>query len=166
MRLAIALAVVMGLMLLMEQSAHWQRLMAPLNIGLAQATEFLLRQMELPVTRHGAVLAHPDGFSYRITYVCAGIRPAALILVTLLIMPASWASRIAGLAVALVGIEALNLLRLVHLYWTGVVDREAFHVAHRLTWNIIAVVAVLIFLAVWLAITGQRRATQQRIPLL
>ena len=163
MRLAIALAVVMGLLISMEHSAHWQGWMTPLNVGLAQATELLLGQMDLPVARHGAVLAHPDGFSYRIGYVCAGIRPAVLVLVTLLIVPASWTARIIGLAVALVGIEALNLLRLVHLYWTGVVDPDAFHVAHRLTWNIIAVVAVSVFLAAWLAICGRRRATQQRI---
>jgi exosortase/archaeosortase family protein len=162
-RLAIALAVVMGFLVMMEQSVHWQRLLEPVNAGLAHATEIVLRHMQMPVARHGTVLAHPDGFSYRITYVCAGIRPALLILITLLVMPASWTSRIAGMCVAVAGIEILNLLRLVHLYWTGVTDPNAFQMAHRVTWNIVAVIAVLVFLAVWLGISGERRLSKARI---
>jgi exosortase/archaeosortase family protein len=162
-RLAIALAGVMGLFVMLEQSSQWQHLFEPLNVCLAQATERVLQYMEMPVTRRGAVLMHPDGFSYRITYVCSGFRPAALIAVTLLVVPASGWIRLCGLLVAVIGIEALNLCRLVHLYWTGVVDAESFFVAHRVIWNIVAIIAGIGFLAVWIHLTGRNtRHAQQR----
>lgn len=153
-RLAIALAIAMGLLITMEQSQDWQRLLEPVTLGLARATELVLRHMEIPVSRHASVLVHPDGFSYRITYVCSGIRPAVLIAVTLLLTPATWPSRLLGFCIAVVGIEALNLFRLVHLYWTGVLNPDAFFLAHRVTWNIVAVITVIGFLALWLYVTG------------
>lgn len=163
-RLAIALAGVMGLFVMLEQSQEWQRLFEPLNLALAQATERVLRHLDMAVARHGTVLMHPDGFSYRITYVCSGFRPAALIAATLLAVPASLWSRLVGLFLAVAGIEVLNLCRLVHLYWTGVADAEAFFVAHRVVWNIVAIIAVIGFVAVWLHMNGwsNRHAHRKR----
>lgn len=163
MRLAVALAGAMGLMLMMEQWPYWQQYFEPVNSGLAQATELVLRHMHIPVARHGSVLAHPEGFSYRITYVCSGLRPAVLILVTLLAVPASWMARVIGVGVALVGIEALNLLRLAHLYWTGVANPDAFEVTHRVFWNAIAIAAVIVFLTAWLAISAVHGAPREHV---
>jgi len=154
-RLAFGLAGAMGFFVLMEHFPAWQPLFEPVNQSLARSAEQVLRYMEVPVARSGAVLAHPDGFSYRITYVCSGLRPFVLIAVTLLLVPGSWRSRITGMCVALVGIEALNLLRLVHLYLAGSADANAFFVAHRITWNIIAIVAVIAFLIAWLGVAGR-----------
>ncbi len=151
-RLGLGLAGVIAVLVLLEQVPELQRPLEPVNLGLAWATELLLQYLDVPVTRQGAILMHPDGFSYRITYVCSGLRPAALIAVTLLIVPATWLSRLAGVCVAVVGIEALNLVRLVHLYWTGVMDPDAFFIAHRVTWNIVTVVAVVAYLALWIGV--------------
>lgn len=149
-RLAAGLALVLGGLVALELAPWAHPWFEPVNIGLARATEWLLGALDLPVARRGAVLAHPDGFGYRITYVCSGLRPIAIIVVTVLLAPATPAWRMAGLTLGVVGVEALNLLRLVHLYWTGVTDPEAFVVAHRVTWNVVAVAAVAGFLLWWL----------------
>ncbi len=149
-RLALGLAGVIGALLLLEQAPELQRLLEPVNVGLARATEWLIQRLDLPVARQGAILRHPDGFSYRITTACSGLRPAALIAVTLLMVPATWFSRLSGVGMALAGIEALNLGRLVHLYWVGAVDPDAFFMAHRVTWNIVAIAAIVGFLALWI----------------
>ena len=156
-RLALGLAGVIAALLLLEQAPGLQRLLEPVNLGLARATEWLIQRLDLPVARQGAILTHPDGFSYRITTVCSGLRPAVLIVVTLLMVPATWFWRLSGACMALVGIEALNLGRLVHLYWVGVVNPDAFFMAHRVTWNIVAIAAVVGFLAAWLYLSQGRR---------
>jgi exosortase/archaeosortase family protein len=143
----------------LELAPALHRAFEPLNIGIARATEWLLLQLGIPVSRSDAVLAHPDGFSYRITYVCSGLRPIAIIAVTLLIVPVSRGWRLTGLALGVMGVEALNLCRLVHLYWLGVVDPDAFFTAHRVTWNIVAIVMVAGFLLLWLR--GSRRHEEE-----
>ncbi len=74
------------------------------------------------------MLAHPDGFGYRIDYLCAGIQPAALMAATLLLLRAAWTQRAIGILVALVGVELFNIARLVHLYLLGVHWPEGFDV--------------------------------------
>ncbi|GMQ74956.1 MAG: hypothetical protein BMS9Abin01_0199 [Gammaproteobacteria bacterium] len=164
-RLALGLAGVIAVLVLLEQAPELQRPLEPVNLGLARATELLLQYLDMPVARQGAILIHPDGFSYRITYVCSGFRPIALVAVTLLMVPATWLSRLTGVSVAVVGIEALNLGRLVHLYWTGVVDPDAFFMAHRVTWNIVTVVAVIGYLALWLYLSQRRHRGERPHPM-
>ena len=158
-RLAAGLGGVLLMLVLLELAPALHQSFEPVNIGLAQATEWLLRQLEIPVARRNAILSHPDGFSYRITYVCSGLRPIAIIAVTLLVVPAAWSWRLTGLALGVVGVEALNLCRLVHLYWVGVVEPDAFFTAHRVTWNVVAIVMVAGFLLMWLR--GSRRRLEE-----
>ena len=148
------LAGVVGVLLVMELAPDLQRLLDPVNLLLAQAVEILVTRMDMAVTRSGTVLMHPDGFGYRIDYVCSGFRPFVLIAITILFVRATWAQRIAGILIALVGIEAINVGRLVHLYWLGVHWPEAFSVAHEVVWNVVAVLAVLAYLGAWLALRG------------
>ena len=166
LRAGFALATVMVALAAVELTPHVQRLFEPINLALARATELALASLDMPVSRSGAVLAHPDGFSYRITYVCSGVRPAILIGVALLAVPASWRARVAGFAAALVVLEALNLCRLVHLYWTGVANPEAYVFAHRVAWNAVFVAAVAGLLAIWLVVAArERRRTSANRPI-
>ncbi len=160
-RLAMGLAGAVGVLLVMELAPGLQRLLDPVNLLLSQTVEYLVALMDMAVTRTGTVLMHPDGFGYRIDYVCSGFRTAALIAMTILVVRATWAQRIVGILVALVCVEALNVGRLVHLYWLGVHQPEAFFIAHRVVWNIIAVVAVLAYLATWLYLSGSRNGANE-----
>ncbi len=160
-RLAMGLAGAVGVLLVMELTPGLQRLLDPVNQLLAQTVEYLLVRMDMAVTRTGTVLMHPEGFGYRIDYVCSGFRPAALITVTILVARATWAQRIAGILLALAFVEALNVGRLVHLFWLGVHQPEAFFVAHRVVWNVVAVVAVLAYLATWLYLSGSRNGAEE-----
>ena len=76
---------------------------------------------------------------------------------TILLVPATWSWRLAGLTLGVLGVEALNLCRLVHLYWLGVIEPDAFFMTHRVAWNIVAIVMVTTFLYLWLR--GARRHT-------
>jgi len=152
-RLAMGLAGVVGVLLVMELAPGLQRLLDPVNLLLAQTVEILVTRMDMAVTRSGTVLMHPDGFGYRIDYVCSGFRPFVLIAITIPVVRATWAQRTVGILIALVGIEALNVGRLVNLYWLGVHWPEAYSVAHEVVWNVVAVVAVLAYLGTWLALT-------------
>lgn len=158
-RLAAGLALTLGALVAVELATWTHAWFEPVNVGLARATQWLLGQLDIPVARRGADLIHPDGFGYRITYVCSGLRPMAVVAVTVLLAPAAPSWRLAGLALGIAGVAALNLLRLVHLYWIGVVEPDAFDTAHRVTWNVIAVAAVAGFLLWWLRCGRRGRAS-------
>ncbi len=156
-RLAMGLACVVGLLLVLELAPGLQRLFEPLNVLLAQTVEYLVARMGMPVMRSGTVLMHPDGFGYRIGYLCLGFQPAALIATTILLVRASWTQRIVGILAALACVEALNVGRLIHLYWLGVHWPEAYSVAHDVVWNVLAVLAGLAYLGIWLSFSCSSR---------
>jgi len=62
----------------------------------------------------------------------------------------------------LIGIEAINVGRLVHLYWLGVHWPEAYSVAHEVVWNVVALLAVLAYLGIWLTSSGSRMGAEDR----
>jgi exosortase/archaeosortase family protein len=163
-RLALGLAGTLGVLLALELAPELQRPLQPLSLLVAQIVEGLLGMLDMPVERHGTVLSHTDGFGYRIGYVCSGLRPLVLIAVALLALRISWSQRLVGILVAVAGIELLNFGRLIHLYWIGVHQPETFFVAHRVTWNVIAVVAVLAYLGAWLYLTGKTSDGRGEIP--
>ncbi len=153
---ACGLAGVVGLLLLPDIFPELQVLLEPALALLTQTVEHLVALTGVPITRAGTVLAHPDGFGYRIDYLCAGIQPAALMAATLLLVRATWTQRAIGILVALVGVELFNIARLVHLYLLGVHWPEAFDLAHQILWNVAAMVAGLVYLGVWLFLTDRR----------
>lgn len=160
-RLTMGLAGALGMLLVMELAPSLQRLLDPVNLLLAQTVEHLVVRIDMAVTRTGTVLMHPDGFGYRIDYVCSGFRPAALIAITILVVRATWSQRIVGILIALACIEVLNVGRLIHLYWLGVHWPEAFFMAHEVVWNVLAVIAVLAYLGAWLYWSGSRSGAEE-----
>ncbi len=88
-RLAMGLAGVVGVLLVMELTPGLQRLLDPVNMLLAQSVETLVVRMDMAVTRTGTVLMHPDGFGYRIGFLCSGFQPAGLIAITILVVRAN-----------------------------------------------------------------------------
>lgn len=150
LRVAAALAVALAVLAAIELMPAWQRPFAPLGVALAAATEWILTGLGLEVARDGAVLVHPEGFAYRITYVCSGFRPAVIIVAVLLALPMAWHVRLAGIVAGVAGVEVVNLLRLAHLYWTGVFDPASFEMAHRLGWNVVAIAMVAAYLLPWI----------------
>ena len=155
-RLAVGLVAAVGLLSLLAHSPDLQRLLDPVNLLLAQVVEYLVTRSGMATTRTGIVLMHPDGFGYRIDYLCSGFQPWLLITVTILAVRATWPQRLGGILVALVCVETFNVGRLVHLYWLGVHWPEAYDAGHDVVWNVLAVITGLAYLGAWLTITGER----------
>jgi exosortase/archaeosortase family protein len=146
-RLFLALLLALGGIAVIDASNTLQAAIEPYARLIAALTSELIRWGGMSVTRTGSVLTHPDGFGYRIGYLCTGIRPALVLLLAIAALPTSLRHRCAAIALGLAGVAVLNLCRLLHLYWTGVEHTEQFALMHQVVWNIIAVVAVLAYFA-------------------
>ena len=163
-RLALALAGGLGILVLFELSPELQRLLEPLNQAVARATAWLLETLEMSVIREDTTLSHSDGFSYRIGYVCSGIRPLVLLGMGMLLVRATWAQRLAGIALAIVAIELVNFGRLIHLYWIGVNHPELYFATHRVLWNVIAIGAGIVYFGAWLRLSRTPVDKSSRLP--
>lgn len=122
-------------------------LLAPVESWTTDATCWLLAWSGIEVERAGTVLSHPGGFSCDIGYRCTGVVVAAFLIAGLLALPLGWRSRARGVAVGVPLVLAVNLARLVSLYFVGVHWPEAFDFAHLVAWEAAMVLAIL---GVWI----------------
>src|ERR1700738_3235858 len=102
------------------------RIFVPVNIATAKATQTLLYALQMRPVREQFVLSDPTGFSYQIDFACTGIIPAGLLVVAILASVAPPRAKLTGLAIGIPLTFAVNLIRLVHLYYVGVFHPLAF----------------------------------------
>jgi len=114
----------------------------------ASLTQGLLHGAGVAAERAGTVLYVPGGFRYDITIGCTGLLPAVVLTVAILASPGSTAAKRRGLAVGLPLVLAVNLLRLVHLFWIGTHAPRSFDLAHTYLWEAALVSCTFV---IWLA---------------
>jgi exosortase/archaeosortase family protein len=124
-------------------------LLAPVTAFLASLVQGALAWGGLDVLRHDALLYVPGGFAYEVAAGCTGLLPALVIAAAILAAPARAAAKRRGLVVAVPLVLAVNLLRLVHLFYLGVHAPGQFALAHTFLWEAGLVVFTLGTWLVW-----------------
>lgn len=134
---------------------------------LASATQALLGGLGVVAQRAGTVLYVPGGFSYDVTIGCTGLLPAAVLTVAIVASPASRAGQRRGLAIGVPLVLAVNLLRLVHLFWIGTHTPRYFDLAHTYLWEATLVLCTFVTWLLWsrwAAETGQGEGARLARP--
>jgi exosortase H (IPTLxxWG-CTERM-specific) len=124
--------------------------LALLTAWTARATLALLHWLGMEATRVATVISHPSGFAYEIYYRCTGFLPVAFLTTAILASPGPWRRKLVGLVVGVPLLIALNLTRLVHLFYVGVYHPAAFDFAHTVLWEGFLILAIL---GLWLGWT-------------
>ena len=103
--------------------------LSPLAHYTAQITLVLLHVSGMEAARAATLIFHADGFAYEIYYRCTGFLPVAVLFVSIFAFPAPLRSKFIGLAIGVPVLLALNLFRLVYLFYVGVYIPAAFDFA-------------------------------------
>ena len=122
----------------------------------AAAATWVLRLFGADVAMRGTDIASSQ-FTISVVTACTGLFVTGLFLVAVAAFPTSWRSRFLGAALGIVGLFALNVVRLTSLFYIGTHWPNVLDVAHQLVWQSIVIVAAV---ALWLAWAG-RAATRR-----
>jgi len=142
-RFFIKAATFMVLFLLVYRDDLLGRLLDPWAELTARMTLFILHFLRVEAMRIGSQIHHPGGFAYEIYYRCTAVLVATLLGALTVATPASVRCKLIGLSVGIPVLFALNLIRLVHLFYTGVFYPGLFDLAHGLVWELILISATL-----------------------
>lgn len=119
----------------------------PFTAFLVKVSAAILRAVGEQVVREGTVIRSAL-FAVDVKNGCNGIEATLLLLAAMLAFPASAKARAAGLAVGLLAIQAVNLVRIVSLFWLGAHRRDVFDLFHAAIWQtLLILLAVGVFLA-------------------
>jgi exosortase H (IPTLxxWG-CTERM-specific) len=131
-------------------SINWvnDRVIEPFTGGIARASGAVLNLAGQHVTLRGTVIQGPR-FAVNIRNGCNGVEAMLIFLAAVLAFPAPWRSRLAGLALGILAIQALNLVRVVSLYLTGAHFPRFFHASHTVIWQSVVILFGVLLWVVW-----------------
>lgn len=123
----------------------------PFTGVLADASAFLIMLFDSNVHAEGVVIRSlSNGFAVAIAPGCDGIEAVIILVAAVLAFPAPWKHRLAGIAVGFVAIQALNLVRIISLFYLGQWSQVAFDWFHLYLWQALIVLDALAVWLIWL----------------
>ena len=120
----------------------------PFTGGVARASGAVLNLLGQGVTREGTILRSPR-FAVNIRNGCNGVEAMLIFLAAVVAFPAPWRSRLLGLALGSVAIQAVNLVRVVALFLTGAYLPRLFDASHTVVWQTIVILFAVVLWIFW-----------------
>lgn len=120
----------------------------PFTAGIATASGVVLDALGQEITQHGTILRSPR-FAVNIRNGCNGVEAMVIFLAAVVAFPSPWRARIVGLALGILVIQAVNLLRVVALYYTGAYFPKWFDSSHTVIWQAIVILSAVLLWLFW-----------------
>ena len=129
---------------------------APYTELVARASGACLQLMGEDVTIDGCNLRSPR-FAVTIYNGCNGLITSLIFTAGVLAFPASWRSRLVGVALGLLAIQLINLVRILSLFYIGALAPDLFSQAHVFVWQSIVILSGVALWVVWARWASSRR---------
>ncbi len=115
------------------------------NAWLANA---ILRGLGQPTHVSEVTIQSPQ-FVMAIRRGCDAVEPTWLLCAAMISFPAPWLHKLMGMLAAVVLLQALNLVRIVTLYWIGIHLPGFFNSAHMELWPTAFIVVAIVLFVGW-----------------
>ena len=126
-------------------------LVIPWTEGLAGASAWLVTLFDSRVAAIGRILqSTANGFAISIEAGCNGVEAAIILIAAMLAFPAPWKHRAIGILAGLAAVQALNVVRVISLFYIGQWSPRAFEWAHLYVWQALIMLDVLIVWLLWI----------------
>jgi len=123
----------------------------PWTASIAQVSMAIAKLFDPNVGASGVTLySTTNGFAVTILAGCNGLEAMIVLFAAIAAYPAPWKHRAAGIVVGTLAIQALNLVRIVSLFYLGQWSPAAFEWAHLYGWQVLIMLDVLIVWLLWL----------------
>ncbi len=133
------------------------RVIVPFTAGIARTSGFMLNLLGQDIQMEGTRITGGN-FAVDIENGCNGVEALIIFLSATLSFPAPWAARIGGLAIGIVGIQFINLIRVIALFLTGVYFPSFFDSSHTVVWQTIVILFAVLLWIFWAQRFVPRRA--------
>ena len=151
-RFALVFILALGTLFTAELTAPAQRLaVLPWTAGIASASAGLITLVDAQVIASGKVLrSTANGFGVSIEAGCNGIEAALILIAAMLAYPAPWRHRAIGIVAGLTAVQALNIIRVISLFYVGQWSLQVFEWLHLYIWQALIMLDVLIVWLIWI----------------
>lgn len=129
----------------------------PWTVLLAKISAFLLSAFDSNVIAYGKILQDGrTGHGVSIEAGCNGIEACIILIAAMLAYPARWSHRFAGIALGLLAIQAVNIVRIITLFYLAAWNHAAFEFAHLYLWQALIMLDVIVVWLLWIRWVSRR----------
>lgn len=165
-RFAVLFALILAALFAAELTRPAQEaFVVPWTEGLARASAAVVTLFDGNVAAQGRLLIQKTtGFAVSIEAGCNGIEAAIILVAAILAFPAPVKHKALGVLAGLAAVQALNLVRVVSLFYLGQWSMSAFEWAHLYLWQALIMLDVLVVWLLWLRTLPRREAPPLATP--
>ncbi len=147
----IFLLILTGLFTLEMMKPVQEHVVAPFTSLLASLSAVLVTPFDSSVVAYGKVLKFTDsGFAVSIEAGCNGIEATIVLIAAVIAFPASWRARLTAIALGFLAVQAMNIVRIITLFYLGNWNFDIFTWVHLYLWPALIMLDVLIVFIVYL----------------
>jgi len=122
----------------------WTEALARISAGIATL-------FDSHVAALGRILRNTsNGFAISIEAGCNGIEAAIVLIAAIFAFPAPWKHRAIGILAGLAAVQALNVVRVISLFYLGQWSLPVFEWAHLYLWQALIMLDVLVVWLFWI----------------
>ena len=128
-----------------------QAVVIPFTESIAGLSAWLVKLFDQGVISQGIILRDVEsGFAVAIQAGCNGVEATIVLVAAMLAFPSPWRWKFIGIGTGFIAIQALNLLRIITLFYLGQWNSTAFEWAHLYIWQALIMLDVLVVFLIWL----------------
>jgi len=95
-------------------------------------------------------------FAVSIQAGCNGVEATIVLVAAMVAFPSPWRMKLLGISIGFFAIQAMNLARIISLFYLGQWSQIAFEWAHLYIWQALIMLDVLIVFLIWLRFLPQQ----------
>lgn len=123
----------------------------PFTAGIANVSVFLIELFDSGVISYGKVIQDIDsGFAVSIEPGCNGVEALIILFAAIFAFPAPLKNKLVGFAIGFFAIQALNLVRIISLFYLGQWNMTWFEWFHLYLWQALIILDALVVWLIWL----------------
>ena len=158
----IFLAILVCLFTLEMQSSVQRIAIEPFTTLLATISAGIITPFDSSVVSYGKILQFgPNGFAVSIEAGCNGVEATIVLVAAVLAYPAAWPASATAIALGFLAIQAMNILRIISLFYLGNWNLEVFSWVHLYLWPALIMLDVLIVFIVLLRYQSEHADVEQ-----
>ena len=127
-----------------------QNVVLPWTALLARLCAALVTWFDSSAIAEGKVLwSASANFGVSIEPGCNGVEACIVLFAAIMAFPSSWRHKFTGLVAGFAAVQALNVVRVISLFYLGQWSRPAFNFAHDFLWQGLIMLDVLVVWVLW-----------------
>ncbi len=128
-----------------------EHVILPFTAVIAKISVFLIELFDNGVISAGKVIRDAQsGFAVSIEPGCNGVEALIILFAAIFAFPASLKNKLIGFGIGFVAIQALNLVRIISLFYLGQWNMTWFNWFHLYLWQALIILDALVVWLIWL----------------